>query len=80
MMVCVPEAQLNYAFYLPDKDLKELNLNLKDSIKYLKLAAKSGNDIAQYHIGNANLKGKFGFKKDLGVATIWFFRLGLFSL
>ena len=73
----VADAQLRYAFGLPDKDLKTLNLNPKDSVKYLQLAAESGNDVAQFHIGEAYFKGKLGFKQDQEVATIWFKRSAL---
>ena len=70
-------AQLRYAFCLPDKDLKELNLDPKDSIKYLRLAAENGSDIAQYHMGDAYLWGKLDFKQDLEVAILWFRRSAL---
>ncbi|CAI2184065.1 16829_t:CDS:2 [Funneliformis geosporum] len=68
----IPDAQLRFAFCLPDKDIRVLNLNPKDSIKYLKLAADSGNDVAQFHLGEAYLKGKLGFNKDLKIAINFF--------
>ncbi|CAG8469614.1 9710_t:CDS:2 [Funneliformis mosseae] len=57
----------------------ELKLNPQDSIKYLKLAAENGNDVAQYHLGEAYLKGKLGLEKDLKNAIYCFKRSALRS-
>ncbi|CAB4488061.1 unnamed protein product [Rhizophagus irregularis] len=72
----IVDAQYRYSCAL-NKLSTELRINPKEIIKSLQLAADYGSEKAQLLIGDAYLKAKLGYKKNLEMAILWYRRAAL---